>query len=85
MYYYAELPKAPDPTTERTYRMVVSHGSVRYGSQRELHWLQGVEQAFPVGALLIVPAGLLGLGWGIFHVGPTGRQKETPSERAEAQ
>jgi hypothetical protein len=76
IYYYIQLPDAPDPATERTNRMEVSHGSVRYGSQGELHVLRAVQEVFPMGAVFFLAAGLLGLRWGIFHVGPTGRVKQ---------
>ena len=79
IYYYIELPNAPDQSRERTQRMVVSHGSVRYGSERELHALRAVEELFPMGAGLFLAALLLGLRWGIFHIGPTGRVQQGES------
>jgi hypothetical protein len=81
IYYYVELPDAPDPSTERTNRMEVSHGSVRYGSERELHALRVVQELFPMGAVFFLAALVLGLRWGIFHIGPTGRVQQGQSVR----
>jgi hypothetical protein len=75
-YFYLSLPRFADEKTGHVCKLVVSHGSVRYGSQGELHALQAVQEVFPMGAILFLAAVLLGLRWGIFHVGSTGRVKQ---------
>jgi hypothetical protein len=68
--FSSSLPAAPDEKTEHIYRMVVNHGFVRYGSARELHVLQAVEDFQPVAILLFLLAAVLGMSWGIFKIAP---------------
>ena len=41
--YASNLPKVPDEKVGRIYRMEVNHGSVRYGSEREIQTLKWTE------------------------------------------
>ena len=75
-YFYSSLPRLADEKAGRVCKLVVSHGSVRYGSEGELHVLRAAQEVFPIGAVLFLAAVLLGLRWGIFQVGPTGRVKQ---------
>ena len=73
VYYFESLPRAPDEGAGRTFRMVVSHGSVRYGSAREFRVLRVVEGSLPIPGFLFLAALALGLRYGHLHVrrGPT--------------
>jgi len=68
LYYYSTLPSAPDERASRTFRMVVNHGSVRYGSAGELRALRVIEDVFPFAAFPFLAAVFLGMKWGIFQV-----------------
>jgi len=59
--YSSNLPKMPDEKTGRIYRMVVNHGFVVYGSEREVRNLRMVENSQPIAIVcfLIVGTGLL--------------------------
>ena len=37
LFYYSSLPVSPDEKTGQICRLVVNHGFVRYGTERELH------------------------------------------------
>ena len=66
--YCEKLPSTPDEKAGRIYRMVVNHGFVRYGSERELHILKTVEDSQPIVILLFLLALVLGMSWGIFKI-----------------
>ena len=74
--YFSSLPKVPDDTAGRICRMIVQHGSVRYGSERELYVLQTVESFQPVAILLFLLAVVLGMSWGIFKITPSRKLNE---------
>ncbi len=67
-YYFVHLPKAPDETLGLTEKVVVSHGSVRYASLKELRTFQLIQNIFPCAALSFVAAIGLGMKWGFFKV-----------------
>jgi hypothetical protein len=69
--YYLWLPRKPDAGTARIHQVVVSHGSVRYGSERELRFRAVVLKMMPVPMMLFFTALLLGLKWGVFRIGPS--------------
>jgi hypothetical protein len=66
--YSSNLPGVPDEKTGRIYRMVVNHGFIRYGSERELHILKTIEDFQPIAILLFLLAVVLGLIWGVFKI-----------------
>ena len=70
LFYFSSLPKSPDAQTGQIYQMVVSHGSIRYGSAQELHIFQTIDALLPVAGLLFLLAVMLGLSWGIFKIAP---------------
>jgi hypothetical protein len=72
--YFLSLPKAPEEQTGRIYRMVVSHGSVRYGSVHELQYRKALDDFRLVPIVAFFCAVVLGLKWGILHIGKSGRQ-----------
>jgi hypothetical protein len=61
--YASDLPDAPDTKAGRTYRMVVNHGFVRYGTERELHRFRWAENA-QVPAIAFLAMGIvLAIRW----------------------
>ena len=68
--YYLWLPKNADISTARTHQIVVSHGSIRYGSEHELQFRAIVMRMMPVAMAFFFSALLLGLKWRLFHIGP---------------
>ena len=66
--YSSSLPGAPDEKTGHIYRMVVNHGFVCYGSEREFQIFKAVEDFEPVAILLFLLAAVLGMSWGIFQI-----------------
>jgi len=68
LYYYSKLPNVPDEKAGRTYKMVVNHGFVRYGSEGESRALKADEDFAPVAAVPFLIALMLGLRWGVFHI-----------------
>jgi len=72
-YYFGSLPRTPDEGAGRTYRMVVSHGSVRYGSEGEFRALRVIEGSLPIAGFLFLGALALGFRYGHFRIrrGPT--------------
>ena len=71
--YWAKLPSAPDEQSGRTYRIVVSHGFVRYGSWRQLWIKKTIDELSPIAGFVFLAAVLLGLVYGDIRLGPTGR------------
>jgi hypothetical protein len=59
--YCANLPSAPDERTGHTFRMIVNHGFVRYGTERQLHAFEAVEDASPIVGTVFVFAILIGV------------------------
>ena len=74
IYCFEGLPKAPDEQAGRTYRLVVNHGSVRYGSERELEALRVIEETMPIPVFMFLAAVLLGLKYGHFQIRRSGAQ-----------
>ena len=68
IYYSESLPRTPDEGAGRTYRMVVNHGNVRYGSERELCAFRVIEGAIPIPFFMFLAAVALGLGHGHFQI-----------------
>ena len=66
--YASNLPEAPDAKAGRVYKMMVNHGFVRYGTERELHTLRWAENSFAIATAAFFSAVVLGLRWGIFHI-----------------
>jgi hypothetical protein len=74
--YCSKLPEAPDEKTGHTYRMIVNHGFVRYGTERELHILKAADHAQGVAGLLFLSAVVLGLRWGMVKIAQGRRLNE---------
>ena len=72
VYYSESLPKVPDEEAGRTYRLVVNHGSVRYGSERQLQALRLIEGAMPIPVFMFLAAVMLGLRYGHFQIRRSG-------------
>lgn len=68
--YASNLPDAPDAKTERIYRVVVNHGFVRYGSEREVRILRWVENSQPIAFVCFLIASIVGLKSGDFKIAP---------------
>jgi hypothetical protein len=67
--YYSNLPKAPDVETGRISKIIVMHGSVRYGTEQELHALETIHSiALPLGAMCFVIAFIWGFLSGDFQI-----------------
>jgi hypothetical protein len=60
-YYWVNLPKKPHERIGQVYRTTVNHGSVRYGTERQLHALKTVEDLLPIAGTVFVPAVLIGV------------------------
>ena len=72
-WFCSKLPSVPNPITGQKYRLVVNHGFVRYGSQREFwafHQVQGLQ---PVAMLMVLVAVGIGVIYEDFHIGRSGR------------
>ena len=67
-YYYSSLPRLADEEAGRVCKLVVSHGSVRYGSEKEARTLKFVNDFFPFAAFPFLIALVLGLKWGVFQI-----------------
>jgi hypothetical protein len=52
-FYASNLPAAPDEREGRVCRMIVNHGSVRYGTEGELHTLRFSEDFLPMGLVFL--------------------------------
>lgn len=65
------LPRAPERATGRIHQIVVSHGSVRYASNREIQLDEITLKLRPIVLLIFFTALLLGLKWGVLHVAGT--------------
>jgi hypothetical protein len=66
--YFSNLPKAPELAAELPNRVVVNHGSVRYGSARDVRILTVVDDLFPIAAVCFVVAVAWGLKRGDFSI-----------------
>jgi hypothetical protein len=62
--YASNLPDAPDAKVGRIYQVVVNHGFVRYGTEREIRTLRWVENSQPIAIACFVVAGIVGLRFG---------------------
>jgi hypothetical protein len=69
--YFKDLPRTPDPQTQRVHRVVVSHGSVRYGTEEQIRRFALAQSFMPPAAFLFCVAVGLGLVWGDFRIGKT--------------
>jgi len=59
--YWVNLPEKPDERTGNVYRMKVNHGFVRYGTERQLHALDAVQESLPIVGTVFVFAVLIGV------------------------
>lgn len=80
LLYSSRLPSAPDSRTGHIYRMVVNHGYVRFGTDRESRILRVMENGLPIAGIVFASASLLGLWLGVFHIrGETPHAMNLPS------
>ena len=68
--YFSNLPKVPDEKTDRTYQVIVNHGSIRYGSEREVRVLRNVENFQPIAIVCFLIGVTVGLLSGDFKIAP---------------
>jgi hypothetical protein len=69
LLYYARLPHAAVSATAQTYRVVVCHGSVRYASEKQLHFRETLLHIAPLPIVGFFVALALGLKWGELKLG----------------
>jgi hypothetical protein len=67
--YSSNLPNAPDVKAGRVYRMVVNHGFVCYGSERELRTLRWAENSQPFALVFALMAVIIGVRYGHIQFG----------------
>jgi hypothetical protein len=67
LVYSETLPSAPDQSTGRTYRLVVNHGAVRYGTERDVRVQKVLEDGLFVAVFVSFATLLFGLGTGVLH------------------
>lgn len=67
-FFCYSLPRTPNRGTGAVYRLVVSHGFVRFGTRGDVRMLRAMRDGAPVAALVFVAAVLVGLGWGVLRV-----------------
>jgi hypothetical protein len=65
---YNHLPKVPDENTGHIHRMVVSHGSVRFGTDHDVRLKQLIHNGTPVAGIIFLLDLLIGLHVGVFHI-----------------
>jgi len=68
--YASNLAEVPDGKSGHIYRMVVNHGFVRYGTERELHALRWAENSQIIAIAFLVVAIILGVKYDVFKKGP---------------
>ena len=67
--YSSNLPIAPDEKSGHTYRMVVNHGFVVYGSEREFRVFRWVENTQPFAIVCFLVTFILALRYGDIKIG----------------
>jgi hypothetical protein len=81
--YYNNLPRVPDKNTGHIYRVVVNHGAVRYGTDRDARTLRLMQNGLPIAGLLFASALLLGLKLGVLHVRGEAPRVKNSTNRTE--
>jgi hypothetical protein len=66
--YSSNLPTTPDEKSGHIYRMVVNHGFVVYGSEREFRILRWVENSQTYAIVCFLTAAIVGLRSGDFKI-----------------
>ena len=66
--YSSNLPKIPEEKSGRIYRMVVNHGFVVYGSEREFRILRTAENSQPIAIVCFIIVVIVGLKSGDFKI-----------------
>jgi len=67
--YSSNLPTIPDEKSGHIYRMVVNHGFVVYGTEREFRVLRWVEYSQPFAILCFLIVFIVGLRTGDIKIG----------------
>jgi hypothetical protein len=67
-YFYTSLPRLADEQAGRVVKLVVSHGSISYGSEKEARTLKFVNDTFMFSPFPFLIALGLGFKWGVFHI-----------------
>jgi hypothetical protein len=70
LFYYYKLPRFPDQGSDRTVQIVVSHGSIRYASDREAAFKDSILRLWPLLFVLFFTAAFLGIRWQLFAFPP---------------
>jgi hypothetical protein len=68
--YSSNLPTIPDEKSGHIYRMVVNHGFVVYGSERDFRVFRWVENSQPFAIVCFLVAVIVGLRSGDFKIAP---------------
>jgi hypothetical protein len=68
--YSSNLPTAPDEKSGHIYRMVVNHGFVVYGSEREFRVFRWVENLWPFAIVCGLITFIVALRYGDIKIGP---------------
>jgi hypothetical protein len=66
----------PDEKTGRVYKIVVNHGMVHYGSERERQALKAAEGFLPIAGICFIIAVVWGLDSDDFHI----RRQSKPTQ-----
>lgn len=73
--YASNLPGAPDQKAGNVYRIVVNHGFVRYGTERELQALRWAENSQMIAIAFLLVAIILGVKFDVFNKRAVGGNK----------
>jgi hypothetical protein len=68
LVFFDNLPSAPNKSTERTYRLVVDHGAVRYGTEREARAQEVLHDGFFVAVFIFIATLAFGLRTGVLRL-----------------
>ena len=68
LVFFDNLPSAPNKSTERTYRLVVDHGAVRYGTESEARAQEVLHDGLFVAVFVFLATLAFGLRTGVLHV-----------------
>jgi hypothetical protein len=68
--YASNLPTVSEEKTGHIYRMVVNHGFIVYGTEKEFKVLRWSENTLPIAIACFLCAMIIGLRYGIFKIAP---------------
>jgi hypothetical protein len=70
LFYYYKLSRFPAHGSDRTVQIAVSHGSIRYASNREAAFKDSILRLWPLLFVLFFTAAFLGIRWQLFTFPP---------------